>query len=234
MKQFPVKCPCCGADYSAGDGESCVCPKCGVRVLTEAAAVFRRYSAGELTPAGGEFEIQAGVLKKYRGLSPVVIVPAGVTEIGDSAFNGLPVTKVTLPAGLTKIGGAAFSGCTALREVAIPEGLRTVGVFAFYGCSALNGVALPASVTEIGGHAFAGCTSLTDMTVKSAVEIAPSVLKDAPFAEKWAQILFQRKQEAEQAKKRSAWESSGRCRYCGGAIKGFGKRCGNCGRKKDY
>ena len=233
MKQFPVKCPCCAADYAAGGGDTCVCPRCGARVLTEAAAVFRRYSSGELAPAGGDFEIQAGVLKKYRGVSPEVAVPAGVTEIGDSAFNGLPVTGVTLPEGVEKIGGAAFSGCTALREIVLPEGLRTVGVFAFYGCAQLNNVVLPASVEEIGGHAFAGCVSLADMTVKSGVEIAPSVLKDAPFAEKWAQLVFLRKQEAEQEKKRAAWAAAGRCRYCGGTFRGLGKRCDGCGRKKD-
>ena len=234
MVQSLLKCPCCGADFAGSGGETCVCPGCGARVLTEAAAVYRRYRSGELAPVTGDFEIQDGVLKKYRGISPEVTVPDGVTEIGDSAFNGLPVTKVTLPAGVVKIGGAAFSGCGALRSITLSEGLRTVGVFAFYGCSSLNGAALPASVTEIGGHAFAGCTSLTDMDVKSSADIAPSVFKDAPFGEKWAQIVFQRKQQEEQARKRTAWEAAGRCRYCGGAFRGFGKRCADCGRKKDY
>ena len=234
MKQIPVKCPCCGADYATADGERCVCPECGVRVLTEAAAVFRRYRSGELTPAGGDFRISDGVLQKYLGISPEVTVPAGVTEIGESAFNGLPVTRVTLPEGVIKIGGAAFSGCAALREITLPESLRTVGVFAFYGCSALNGVVLPAAVTEVGGHAFAGCASLTDMTVKGSVELAASVLKDAPFAEKWAQLRFLRQQEAEQEKKRRAWVEAGHCQYCGGAFRGFGKRCADCGKKKDY
>ena len=234
MVRIPVKCPCCGAEFDAEGGERCACPECGVRALTEAAAVFRRFQAGGPVSAGSDFEIEAGVLKKYRGLSPEVFVPAGVTEIGGSAFNGLPVTRVTLPDGVTKIGGAAFSGCGALKSIVLPEGLQSVGVFAFYGCSSLNDVELPASVSEVGGHAFALCASLTEMRVKGAVSIAASVFKDTPFAEKWAQLCFLRAQEAEQERNRLAWEAAGRCRHCGGEIKGLGRRCADCRRKKDY
>ncbi len=36
-----------------------------------------------------DFVIENGVLKKYTGTSADVIIPDGVTEIGDSAFRGV-------------------------------------------------------------------------------------------------------------------------------------------------
>ena len=84
------------------------------------------------------FDIEDGVLKKYHGNESSVVIPEGVTEIGERAFEG----------------------CKALASVAIPEGVTEIGERAFEGCKALASVTIPASVTEIGQEAFSGCTSL--------------------------------------------------------------------------
>ena len=66
------------------------------------------------------FKIENGVLVKYteeKGVKDVVI-PDGVTEIGDSAFLGCSsLTSVTIPDSVTHIGENAFSRCTALKTV---------------------------------------------------------------------------------------------------------------------
>lgn len=70
------------------------------------------------------FKIENGVLKKYikeTGVTEVVI-PHGVTEIGDSAFwLCKSLTSITLPEGVTEIGSSAFSGCTYQALLCSPE-----------------------------------------------------------------------------------------------------------------
>ena len=47
-----------------------------------------------------------------------LVVPEGVTSIGDSAFYGCSgLTSITLPSSLTSIGKSAFNGCRALTEI---------------------------------------------------------------------------------------------------------------------
>ena len=63
------------------------------------------------------FEIENGILKKYKeepGVTEVVI-PDGVTSIGDSAFSSCKkLTSVTIPDSVTSIGYGAFWGCKSL------------------------------------------------------------------------------------------------------------------------
>ncbi len=69
----------------------------------------------------------------------------------------------TIPAGVTSIGDDAFEWCTGLTSVTIPEGVTSICSFAFYNCSGLTGVTIPESVTSIYYSAFSGCGSLTDV-----------------------------------------------------------------------
>lgn len=66
------------------------------------------------------FEIENGVLLRYKGQESQVVVPSHVTEIADGAFlNCKSMESVTVPATLTKIGKNAFWGCTALTSVTV-------------------------------------------------------------------------------------------------------------------
>ena len=59
-----------------------------------------------------DFIIENGVLKKYVGPGGDVVVPEGVTNIGDQAFYDCSsLTSITLPDGLTSIGDCAFYDC---------------------------------------------------------------------------------------------------------------------------
>ncbi len=62
----------------------------------------------------------------------------GVTEIGDSAFSGLPkLETLDLGQSLTRIGGSAFYNASSLREITLPNSLIRIYDYAFDGCRRL-------------------------------------------------------------------------------------------------
>ncbi len=82
-------------------------------------------------------------------------VPAGVVQIGESAFEGCEgLAEVTFPAGLAVIGTAAFSMCKGLTSVVVPEGVTNIEYRAFADCPALASAVLPDSLVHLGEYAF--------------------------------------------------------------------------------
>ena len=65
--------------------------------------------------------------------------------------------EYTVPAGVTAIGEGAFDKNIHLKQVNIPEGVTAIGANAFYWCIGLTELRLPASVKNIGESAFVGC-----------------------------------------------------------------------------
>ena len=105
--------------------------------------------------ADNAFEIENGVLKKYHGDANAVVIPDGVTSIGDFAFqNCESLTAVKIADSVTSIGNFAFWGCGALASVYIPDGLTSIGDGAFQACDVLTAIDLPESVMHLGRCAF--------------------------------------------------------------------------------
>ena len=73
--------------------------------------------------------------------------------------------SVILPDGLTNIGDFAFFGCSSLASVTIPDSVTSIGNGAFEYCTSLSSVTIPDSVTSIGTDAFQGCNSLTTLYI---------------------------------------------------------------------
>ena len=99
-----------------------------------------------------------------------VVVPNGVTRIGDSSFSGFGnLVSITLPDSVTSIGGGAFALCEALASITIPDGVVSIEGGTFSMCGALASVTIPNSVKSIGNQAFDGCKALTSITIPSSV-----------------------------------------------------------------
>ena len=126
----------------------------------------------------GNWKTIPGGLFSGTGIEKLVI-PEGVTEIGENAFWGSSLKEVVLPSTLTKIGDSAFRG-TQLTKLTLPEGVTEIGSSAFLG-SSLKEVVLPSTLTKIGNSAFSG-TQLTNVSVPSSVrEIGSYAFNSTPL-----------------------------------------------------
>ena len=118
-----------------------------------------------------EFEIENGVLKKYHGNKLSVVIPEGVTDIGEGAFFECEfLLSVTIPKSVAIIDNCAFQNCTSLDSVVIQNGVKIIGPRAFEGCKSLTSVVIPDSVLGIGWNAFCLCESLTSIIIPDSVE----------------------------------------------------------------
>ena len=109
--------------------------------------------------------IRANAFERCWALTSLVI-PEGVTEIGDFAFSGCVALKsVKFPDSLHKFGIRAFFGCYALSSINIPEGTEIISEQCFYGCSSLTSVRLPSTINSIERNAFAECVKLSSVNL---------------------------------------------------------------------
>lgn len=77
-------------------------------------------------------------------------VPEFVKVIAPSAFAHSKISDVILPEGVVEIGENAFNACSALRRVIIPNSVQKIDDFAFAYCSSLEVVFIPKTVEQIG------------------------------------------------------------------------------------
>jgi len=89
--------------------------------------------------------------------------------INNNAFYDSKIESVIISAGVTEIGESAFGSCHRLTEVIIGDSVTSIGKGAFYHCNSLVSVTIPDSVTNIGEYAFEQCTGLTDVTIPDSV-----------------------------------------------------------------
>ena len=99
-----------------------------------------------------------------------LVIPDGVTKVGDYAFyNYKYLESVTLPDSVTSIGAYAFYNCTSLESAIIPDFVTFISVYAFAGCTSLTSITIPDKVTRIGWSAFENCSSFTSITIPDSV-----------------------------------------------------------------
>lgn len=134
---------------------------------------------------------------KYLTGVKSVIISESVTSIGNEAFAGSSVEKVTFFRGKEEleIGYRAFAGCDALSDITIPDRTASIGYQAFADCDILRTVSLqngastilkidkeaflncknllyvniPGRAVEIGDKAFSGCIKMYDLWIEPSI-----------------------------------------------------------------
>ena len=123
---------------------------------------------GKFASSDGKFLIDSGNLIQAASGAMVghVVIPEGVTSIGDDAFNlctGL--TSIIIPESVEGIGDFAFQECTGLTSVIIPGSVANIGSSSFADCIHMSEVTISEGVKSISKGAFAGCVGLQTITV---------------------------------------------------------------------
>ncbi|MDE7214827.1 MAG: leucine-rich repeat domain-containing protein [Clostridia bacterium] len=146
---------------------------------------------------GSRFEVEGTVLKNYNRLDlPAseysrsvlrngvkgssdnyllgdldVVIPDGITEIGEFAFFcNYEIKSVTLPSSVKKIAENAFWCCRYLKVINFGGGIVEIGAYAFEGCEELEEIHLPQSLKTIGRSAF-DCCGFKEVLIPEGVEI---------------------------------------------------------------
>lgn len=124
------------------------------------------------------------------GLRTEVVIPEGVTEIGESAFSCSYMPSVRLPSTLKKIEKQAFMYAHNLTKITLPDGLETIGDEAFSGCRFKKAIVLPASIKSIGkkafyGYSYYGSGTLGAYFLGAAPQIVGTLNANCSFPSDW-------------------------------------------------
>jgi hypothetical protein len=98
-----------------------------------------------------------------------VILPIGVTAIGEDAFHGSDLTSISIPNTVTSIGEQAFRSARHLEWIEIPNSVATIGPRAFLQAFKLKTVSLPNGLTEISRGLFEQAILLQSITIPDSV-----------------------------------------------------------------
>lgn len=94
-----------------------------------------------------------------------------VVGISPKAFSGADkLTGVILPSGLTSIGDFAFEGCTSLRKVIFPGNIVKFGQGVFFKCDKIQYVSFGSDWKQVDLKMFRWSDSLTFVTIPPKME----------------------------------------------------------------
>ena len=198
-----AKCPECGGTIKVESEKKLgVCENCGEPFMVEEAInnftnyytnnyitnnnTTHNYGDGAVVNvyenSSENFEIVAGVLKKYKGKSADVIIPNNVDKIGSMCFAHLPIKSIYVSASVTDIDDHAFSDCAASIEsiqvdsqnecFVVDNGVLIckMNKSIVKAISSLSNYAIPNGIDRINSYAFANCKKLKNVTIPKSVK----------------------------------------------------------------
>lgn len=134
------------------------------------AFIFSGLSASTASASGCSLDQAGTVVTGIGTCTGEVVIPNGVTAIGNYAFFGATgLTSITISNSVTSIGANAFESATALTSVTMGSGVISIGEYAFLDARALTSIVIPNSVTSIGDGAFGDARALADVTIGNSV-----------------------------------------------------------------
>jgi len=181
MSLTQAQCTNCGANLSVDSAkEAAVCNFCGSAFIVEKA--INNYNIANAQISAGvvnvyntsvsDFDIEGGMLKKYKGNDKNVVVPNTVKIIESEALKGnLNIESVTIPDSVERIKKHAFQDCKSLKDVRI-EGDIDIFDYAFERCQSLKAlyIAGDAWISDI-GEVFKRCENLESVHIIGNVEV---------------------------------------------------------------
>lgn len=107
---------------------------------------------GQISGGGGG---TADTCEIDRDTATGLVIPEGVTQIGNYAFYNLNASTLNIPEGVTRIGDHAFyTSDSVTSRVTLPSTLKTIEGYAFWGRDWRGDIDIPEGVTAIGDRAF--------------------------------------------------------------------------------
>ena len=83
--------------------------------------------------------------------------------------NCTSLTDIIIPDGVTTLGDRAFRNCTSLKSVTIPGSITSIGINVFADCTSLENVTFGRMTTIAGQNMFRDCTNLKNITIPDGV-----------------------------------------------------------------
>lgn len=111
-----------------------------------------------------------------------LLIPSGVTQIGDRAFEDCDnMTDVEMEAlrSSCHFGNFVFATCDALKHVTLSEKVENIGDNQFEHCGLLESIRIPSTCKTIGSESFKFCYSIHQITIPEGVEL----IKENAFEE---------------------------------------------------
>lgn len=164
----------------------------------------------------GDFYIHQGVLVEYYGAGGVVTVPAGVREIGTSAFEGSAVTGLKLPNTLKVINSFAFNK-TPIEVLELPASVTKVARYAFAQTEKLNSVLVGNPHAVLESMAFWKSAVEDDVIlskkdrslIAKQERTAQKTVTDSKLSEEEREALLEEIQEAKRAlEEQQVWKAA--------------------------
>lgn len=90
-----------------------------------------------------------------------VVLPEGVTKIGERAFYQTHLEEVNVPSTVETIGTYAFSN-TNIKDIVLANSVLTIGTCCFQNCYRLKHATISDQMTEIPNYAFSNCYQLAN------------------------------------------------------------------------
>lgn len=103
-----------------------------------------------------------------------LLIPGGVTDIGDHAFEACDyITDIEMEAlsNTCHFGNYVFANCSALKHVTLSEKVENIGDYQFNQCGLLESIRIPSTCKTIGSYSFYECFSIHQMTIPEGVEL---------------------------------------------------------------